>query len=175
MSNRKNRCNRRRQLRPGASYHISGKINRDEIIFNNDFIITLFYDVIKRCKEKYVFTIENFEIMGNHTHFILTPGKDASLPKIMQWIASVFAKTYNKKMGISGRLWKERYFSKIIETAEQFLKTFEYIVKNPLAANMVKNARDYPYGGLYHYLHEIEGIIDLQEEILKMYESCRFF
>jgi putative transposase len=114
--------------------------------------------------------------MGNHTHFILTPGKDASLPRIMQWIASVFAKAYNKKMGIRGRLWQERYFSRIIETIEQFVKTFEYIVKNPLTANMVKRARDYPYGGLYHYLHGIEGILDLQGKFIRdLYERCRFF
>jgi putative transposase len=176
MIKRKKRCNRRRQLRQGASYHVGWKINRDEIIFDNDIVVALFYDVIERCKKKYNVTIEIFEVMGNHNHFILTPRKDASLPKIMQWIASVFAKAYNKMMGISGRLWKERYFSKIIETSEQFVKTFEYIVKNPVAANMMKNARDYPYGGLYHYLHGIEGIIDIQGQFIQdLYERCRFF
>jgi putative transposase len=112
--------------------------------------------------------------MGNHIHFILAPGKNASLSRIMQWINSVFAKTYNRKMGISGRLWKERYFSKIIETAKQFVRTFEYIVKNPLAAKLVKYARDYRHSGLYHYLHKIEGIIDLRgRQIPELYERCR--
>ncbi len=168
--------NRRRQLQQGASYHVSCKINRDEIIFTNDIIVTLLMDIIKRCKKKYDFSVKNFCIMGNHVHFILFPGKDASLPRIMQWINSVFAKTYNKKMGISGRLWKERYFSKIIETAKQFEKTFEYIVKNPVTAKLVNRAEDYPYGGLYQYLHKIEGIIDLQGEYIPaLYENCRSF
>jgi REP element-mobilizing transposase RayT len=162
MKTRKNRCNRRRQLRQGASYHVGWKVNRDEIIFDNDFIVTLFHEVIERCKKKYDFTFETLEIMGNHSHFIITPRKDASLPKIMQWIASVFAKSYNKMMGISGRLWKERYFSKIIETAEQLVNIFEYAAKNPLTTKPAKRSNDYRYSGLYHYLHKIEGIIDLQ-------------
>jgi REP element-mobilizing transposase RayT len=165
---------RHRKLKQGAAYHISGKINRDEIIFNNVLIIAIFYDVIRRCKKKYAFSISNFSIMGNHVHFILRPGKHASLPKIMQWMNSVFAKAYNKKMGISGRLWKERYFSKIIETRQQFLNTFEYIVKNPVAANLVQNAKDYRYSGLYHYLHKIEGIIDLRGQFIPaLYERCK--
>ncbi|MDR2900338.1 MAG: transposase [Treponema sp.] len=163
MSKRNNRCNRRRQLRQGVSYHVGWKINRDEIIFDNDFIVTLFYDIIRRCKEKYEFSIENIEIMGNHTRFILTPKKKVSLPKIMQWIASVFAKSYNKTMGISGRLWKERYFSKIIETVEQLVNTFEYFKKDPLTTNLGKRDNDYRNNGLYHYLHKIKGIIDPQE------------
>jgi REP element-mobilizing transposase RayT len=114
--------------------------------------------------------------MGNHLHFMIKPKKGASLPRIMQWINSVFAKTYNKKMGISGRLWKERYFSVIIKTRKQFERTFEYIVKNPVAAKLVKHARDYQYSGLYHFLHQIEGIIDVRGRfLLDLYERCRYF
>jgi REP element-mobilizing transposase RayT len=167
---------RRRQLKQGASYHVICKINRDEIIFDNSIIIAIFYDIVKRCKKKYSFSLENFSIMGNHIHFMLRPGKNASLPRIMQWMNSVFAKTYNRKMGISGRLWKERYFSKIIETARQFVQTFEYIVKNPLAAKLVNRARDYRYSGLYHYLHKIEGIINFRGRLISaLYEQCQFF
>jgi REP element-mobilizing transposase RayT len=168
--------NRHRQLRKGVSYHVGGKINRDEIIFDNDPIITLLLEVITRCMKKYSFTIEDFCIMGNHVHFILHPKGNASLPKIMQWINSVFAKSYNKRMGISGRLWKERYFSRIIETEEQFVKTFEYIVKNPVVAKLVKRAKDYRWCGLYHYLHKIEGIIDHRDQFISaLYEKCKSF
>lgn len=152
---------RRRQLKDGASYHVVCKINRDQIIFDNDVISVLLLDIIIRCKKKYSFRIKNFCIMGNHIHFIITPGKDSSLPRIMQWINSVFAKAYNKLMGISGRLWKERYFSKIIETVKQMAATFEYIVKNPVKAKLVKYAKDFRHSGLYHYLHKRADIIDL--------------
>jgi REP element-mobilizing transposase RayT len=167
--------NRIRLLKKGATYHVICKINRDEIIFDNDLIVNLLYDVVERCKKKYTFTIDPFNIMGNHLHFMIYPKGNASLPRIMQWMNSVFAKAYNKKMGISGKLWKERYYSVIIETKAQFENTFTYILKNPAAAKLVKRARDYRYSGLYHYLNKIEGIIDIRGGFIRMlYERCRF-
>jgi REP element-mobilizing transposase RayT len=166
--------NRRRQLRQGASYDISCKINRDEIIFANDIISKLLLEIIERCMKKYSFSIENFCIRENYVLFILHPKGNSSLPRIMQWINSVFAKTYNKKMGISGRLWKERYSSRIIETAEEFVQAFERIVKNPLMANIVKKAKDYRWCGLYYYQHGIEGIIKHRGRFISaLYEHYR--
>ncbi|MDR2900796.1 MAG: transposase [Treponema sp.] len=168
--------NRRRKLKQGATYHVGCKINRDEIIFKNDTIKERFLNIVKRCKEKYSFDLYDFLIRGNHFYFMIHPKKGSSLPRIMQWINSVFAKTYNKMMGVSGRLWKERYFSVIIETKQQFEITFEYIVNNPVAAKLVKHARDYRYGGLYYYLHQIDGIIDIRERFIQdLYERCRNF
>ncbi len=168
--------NRRRQLKSGASYHVICKINRDEIIFDDDVITVLLLDIIIRCRKKHSFRVRNFCIMGNHIHFILTPGKDSSLPRIMQWINSVFAKAYNRKMGISGRLWKERYFSRIIETVKQFVTTFEYIVKNPIEAKLVQYAKNFKHSGLYHYLNKLKGIIDTDSIMIqKLYEHCKTF
>jgi REP element-mobilizing transposase RayT len=168
--------NRRRQLRFGAFYQVTCKINRDEIIFDNNIIATLLLDIIARCKKKYTFSIKKFYFMGNCVHFIIFPEGNASLPKIMQWINSVFAKTYNKKMGISGRLWKERYSSKIIESIDEFINTFEYIEKKPLMSKLMNRARDYRYSGLYHYLHKIEGLIEHRGQLIStLYEYFKSF
>ena len=161
-----------RQLIPGATYHVVCKINRDQIIFDNDTISVLLLDIIIRCKKKYSFKVKNFCIMGNHIHFLITPGKDSPLPRIMQWINSVFAKAYNKLMGYSGRLWKERYFSKIIETVKQLVNTFEYIILNPVKAKLVQYAKDFKHSGLYHYLHKKSGIIDAEgKKVQALYEG----
>ncbi len=172
--NRLNRCNRRRQLKPYASYHVICKINRDEIIFDKRFS-DLFEDVIERCKKKYSFQVLNFNVIGNHVHLMLNPGKNSPLPRIMQWINSVFAKAYNKLTGQSGHVWKERYFSKIIETTRQFIATFEYIVKNPLEAKLVRYAKDFRPSGLYHHLHKVKGILTEKPIIHKLFERCKDF
>jgi putative transposase len=163
---------RTRKLKPYATYHVGTKINRDEIIFD-DKTSALFLDTVDRCKKKYSFKVHNFVVMGNHVHLMITPGKNSPLPKIMQWINSVFAKAYNKMTGQSGHVWKERYFSVIIETVEQFIVTFEYIVKNPLRANLVRYARDFRHSGLYHYLHKLKSIISDTPIIQTLYEHCK--
>jgi REP element-mobilizing transposase RayT len=163
--------NRRRKLRQGAYYRVSYKVNRGEIIFDNDFTINLFQDTLKRCMKKYSFSYKKISFTGDQVQFTLFPQKNASLPKIMQWLASVFAKKYNKLKGISGRLWKERYFSRIIEATEEFFETFERILQHPIIANLVKNALNYRLGGLYHYLHDIAEILEHRSRfILALYE-----
>jgi REP element-mobilizing transposase RayT len=83
---------KRRQLRPGAIYHVVARANRQEMIFEPDAFKQIFLAAIIRAKKKYRFSLFNFCIMGNHIHFIIQPGEKADLSKIMQWILSVFAK-----------------------------------------------------------------------------------
>ena len=149
-----------RELRKGAKYHVSAKINRNEHIFEPDQIKNLFMEIVKRSKKKFNYSIENFVIMNNHIHFIIKPHENESLSKIMQWILSVFARYYNKIHNLVGHVWRGRFWSKIIDDIKQFIDTFNYISDNPVKADMVKNAQDYIYGGLYYILKGIFDIVD---------------
>ena len=149
-----------RQLQKEAKYHVSAKINRGEHIFEPDQIKHLFMQVVKRSKKKYKYLLENFTIMNNHIHFIIKPEENESLSKIMQWILSVFARYYNKMHKLKGHVWQGRFWSKIIDNIKQLFDTFNYISDNPVKADMVKEAQDYRYGGLYYILKGIFDIVD---------------
>jgi putative transposase len=153
---------------------VTDKINRDENIFD-DVISDLYQQTIERCKEKFSFEISNFDILGNNVSYIIHPGKNSPLPKIMQWMKSVFAKAYNKRTGQSGHVWKERYTSTIIETLDEFIETFKTIVKKPLEANLVQEAKDYRSSGLYHYLYKRRSIITEDPKIHQLFELCKDF
>ena len=103
-----------RQLKKGAKYHVSAKINRDEHIFEPDQIKYLFMEIVKRSKKKYKYSLENFVIMNNHIHFLIKPDENESLSKIMQWILSVFAIYYNKIHILKGHVWRSRLIIKHI-------------------------------------------------------------
>ncbi len=155
-----------RHLEDGATYHVSAKINRGEYAFENDEIKNLFLEIIKRAKKKYLFSIQNFVIMGNHIHFLIKPKiiseskKYENLSRIMQWILSVFAMYFNKINKLTGHLWNSRFFSKIIDNIKQFLDTFKYISDNPVKANIIDKAENYRYGGMFYILRKIFDIID---------------
>jgi putative transposase len=149
-----------RILQKEAKYHVSAKINRGEHIFESDEIKKLFMNIVKRSKKKYKFSLYNFVVMNNHIHFIIYPHKDESLPRIMQWILSVFAAYYNKIHKLKGHTWGGRYWSKIIDDIKQFIDTFNYISDNPVKADMVGDAGEYRYGGLYYILKNIYDIVD---------------
>ena len=127
---------RRRKLQEGAEYHVTARINRGEKIFLAREDRDLFMNVLKRARRKFVFSLKNFCIMGNHIHLLIKPGPGVSLSKIMQWVLGVFAQLWNKKHNLSGHLWGDRFFSRIILGLLDFLRVFLYIDYNPVIAGL---------------------------------------
>jgi hypothetical protein len=76
----------------------------------------------------------------------------------MQWILSVFAMYYNIIHKIHGHVWQGRFWSGIINGMKQFIAVFNYISENPVKKEMVQNAGEYRFGGLYFIL---KGIFDI--------------
>jgi putative transposase len=131
----------------------------------------LFEDVLVRAKAKFSFVIENFVIMGNHYHLMIKPGPEENLSKLMQWIMSVYAMAYNRETGRTGHFWGERFFSRILDSLQQFLKVFEYIDLNPLEAHLIDDIRDWEFSGLGHHRSGKRHLVENVPECLAMLVS----
>ena len=163
-----------RQLREGARYHVTARANRKEMILDPKAAKELFLSVVRRARRRYDFGIENFCIMGNHIHFIIKPRRGENLSSIMQWILGVFAMAYNKMMGLTGHVWGERFFSRIIANRREFMEVFEYIDMNPVLAGLVSFPEKWLYGGLRHALEGRRDIVErLQGWIEKLFPNHR--
>lgn len=138
---------KRRYLVDGALYHVTMRANRKEMIFSTDAIKSLYMEVLKQAKTRYLFNVDNFMIMGNHVHLMIRPGPRESLSRIMQWINSVFAIRYNRTFGLTGHTWGERFFSYIVNRLQDYIKTFQYIENNPVSAQLVHTVLDWQYSG----------------------------
>ena len=149
-----------RELLEGAEYHVTARINRGEKIFLIREDRELFIDILKRAKKKYNFSLQNFCIMGNHIHLLIKPGPGVSLSKIMQWLLGVFAQSWNKKHGLFGHLWGDRFFSRVILGIVDFLRVFFYIDHNPVAAGLVEHSEQWEYGGLWYHKKRLLDIIE---------------
>lgn len=158
---------KKRELREGARYHVTARANRSELFMDSAELKALFITIIGRAKERFNFVLYNFCIMGNHFHFLIEPGKGESLSKIMHWIMLVSAITYNKKMGVKGHLWGDRYYSKLLNSFNQFLRVFRYIDQNPVLAKLVKAAKEWRHGGLGHFLAKDRSIVGKLPEWLR--------
>ena len=153
-----------RLLQEGAKYHVTARANRQEMIFDSDAMKALFEDVVARAKKKFSFRVDNFCVMGNHFHLIVQPAKNVSLSSIMQWIMSVFAQAWNRFHGLSGHVWGQRFFSRILQTAESFVQTFQYIDTNPVRAGLVVVAEEWAFGGCFHRAKGRKDIVDEKAE-----------
>jgi REP element-mobilizing transposase RayT len=149
-----------RELVEQARYHVTARANRKEMILDSPRMKALFLDVIAKAKKRYSFRIENFTVMGNHFHLVIQPGRGTSLSRVMQWILSVFAQAYNRLHNLSGHVWEERFFSRIIWTVREYLWTFEYIDHNPVRAGLSSLCGDWAFGGLFFRRRGIRSVID---------------
>lgn len=155
-------------MRDGALYHVSSRANRQEKLLDPESVKELFLEVLRGARAKYAFRIHNFCIMGNHFHLLIEPGKNESLSAMMQWILGVFAIRYNKRAGLTGHFWGERFFSRIVASIEEFKETIAYIDENPVSAGLVRHARDWRYGGLWHHRHGLRTIVDEASSLIML-------
>jgi putative transposase len=162
---------KRRELLENARYHVSTRANRGEYIFNTIQVKELFLHVIRRAKKKFDFSIENFCIMGNHFHFIIFPRNGGNLSSIMQWILSVFAMSYNRLFGLTGHVWGERFFSRIIRDMRAHIAIFLYIDHNPQVAGLINESSIWEYGGLAHHREGRRDIVDVLPDWLVFFFS----
>ncbi|MHB9296397.1 hypothetical protein PilKf_02160 [Pillotina sp. SPG140] len=54
----------------------------------------------------------------------------------------------------------------MIESRKDFLRVFQYINQNPVKAGSVRQAKEWIFGGLYHYLHNILHIVTTFSDLL---------
>lgn len=149
-----------RQIQNGSRYHVSARANRKEMIMDAEEMKDLFLIVLARAKHKFNFRIENFCIMGNHFHLIIQPMNGANLSSIMQWILSVFAMTWNRQHKLTGHVWGERFFSRIITSIIDYLRIAQYINENPVKAGQTERSDTWRHGGLWHWIHGLHWILD---------------
>jgi hypothetical protein len=71
-----------------------------------------------------------------------------------------FAKKWNKELDTKGHLRGERFFSRIIRDERDFAVTSGYIAGNPVKVKLVKEAKEWKFGGLFHRLRGIIGLVD---------------
>jgi REP element-mobilizing transposase RayT len=157
-----------RNLEQGARYHIIARINRQEMILEPEAIKDLLLAVLVRAKAKHAFEVTNLCIMSNHVHFIIRPREKESLSCIMQWLLSVFAILYNKRLRLKGHVWYDRFKSYILGNLRQFLRTFMYISDNPVNAGIVKRKDEFKYSGIWFMKRGIFDVLEPPDLLLKL-------
>jgi putative transposase len=94
-------------------------------------------DIIKEVlfeKNNILYEVETFSIMPNHIHILLK--QKSELPKIIQHIKGKSAFLLNKHLNLEGKFWHDNYFDKLIRDEKHYGVVYEYIINNPLKANL---------------------------------------
>lgn len=132
-------------------YHVLNRANGRMKIFNKPGDYGAFERLLAEAKEKYPMRIVTYCLMPNHWHLILYPRTDEAMPHFMRWLGLTHTQrwhTAHRSVGY-GHLYQGRYKSFPIQTDEYCLQVCRYVERNPLRAELVKQAQDWRWSGLW--------------------------
>ncbi len=95
---------------------------------------------ILKLMERYEIKIDNYVIMPNHVHMIISINKvrveqspTPTIPDIVCAFKSITTKIANVNDGLKGRkIWQRSFHEHVIRGEKEYLKIWEYIDNNPL-------------------------------------------
>src|SRR5215471_17718996 len=121
----------RRYLAAGAFYHVGAKGNNDEPIFRDDWDRAVFDQLLRRVRRRYRWRLHARCLLGNHYHLLVeTPL--ANLSDGMRDLNGQYARAFNERHARRNHVFGRRFWSKEVESEEQYEKTLEYILANPV-------------------------------------------
>ena len=120
-----------------------------QLIFEGTEDYRYFIHLMKKyCAESRV-RVNAYCLMDNHVHLILHD-VEHEMPLYMKKIGICYAAYYNSKYGRTGHLFQDRYKSVPIESVQQLLSTFRYVLQNPQKAGICP-AEEYAWSSYQEY------------------------
>lgn len=110
----------------------------------------LYLETLRTAALRYHCSIHAYVLMTNHTHLLLTPETERSLPLLMQAMGRGYVQRLNRRYNRTGTLWEGRYKASLIQDDLYLLTCYRYIELNPVRADIVLAPGHYPYSSYHH-------------------------
>ena len=129
---------------PDALYHITSRGDGREDIYRADGDRRLFLAVLADVCERFNWWGHAYCLMTNHYHLLIeTP--DSNLSKGMRQLNGVYTQRFNQVYGRCGHVFQGRYKAILVQKETYLKELARYIVLNPVRAQMVGEAQDWPW------------------------------
>ena len=129
---------------PGALYHVTARGNRQESIYQDDKDRRKFLVLLGDVCDRNNWCIHAYCLMTNHYHLVIeTP--EANLSKGMRRLNGIYTQRHNYRHNRVGHVFQGRYKSILVQKQSYLLELARYVVLNPVRANMVMNAGQWPW------------------------------
>ena len=127
---------------PGGFYHATLRGNHRQDIFRHDGERRLLKIIVARAIKACGAQVHAYCWMSNHIHLLVQVGGEP-LSRVMQRIASEYARAFQLSLHTTGHLFENRYFATLVDTDAYLLEVLRYVHQNPVRAGMVATADHY--------------------------------
>ena len=109
----------------------------------------LLIDVLHRAVEGGRFLVNDFVVMPDHLHILLTVSGDVTVEKAMQWIKGGLSFRAGKELDFKGEIWQRGFSDVRVHDRQSFYQHRAYIDENPVKAGLASVPEEYPFGSAY--------------------------
>ena len=136
---------------PGGLYHVVLRGNHQQAIFDRDADYRIFEDIVARALRRDGARLHAYCWMTNHVHLAAQVG-DVRLGRLIQTIASSYARRKQQQIPTTGHLFERRYRAILVDNDAYWLTLVRYIHRNPVEAGIVADPADYRWSSHWGYL-----------------------
>src|SRR5215470_6800345 len=127
------------------TYFITANAWEGTAAFQAERVATLFIAAMFGYRDQGKLLVHEFVVMPNHVHLIVTPGRESTLERCMQFIKGGFSHRAGKELGLRNEIWQRGYVDHRIRDASDYAQHRIYIYQNPVRAHLAETPEQYPY------------------------------
>jgi putative transposase len=117
----------------GAIFHVWARRVDRWPLFVDDADYARYVRLLGQAVERYEWIVLSFCLMPNHIH-LLVELREPKLAEGMHWLHGRYVRWFNDRHGRVGRLFEDRYKSRLVEDDLYFLTVAAYVEWNPVRA-----------------------------------------
>ncbi len=120
------------ERREACSRHIPQHVTLrviDGVSLRRDFLMPMIRDAISRS-HKAEFRIIEFNVLSNHVHLITEASSKEALANGIHGLEIRIARSVNKKLRRSGKLFEDRYHARALRTPAEVRNALRYVLNN---------------------------------------------
>ncbi|RQO59957.1 transposase [Paucibacter sp. KBW04] len=141
---------------PGALYHVTSRGDRREDIFVDDMDRARLLAIVAQGLARFDAGMLAYCLMGNHYHFVVYT-RQGSLSALMRHINGVYTQAFNRRHGKVGHLFQGRFKAILVDKDSYLLEVCRYVELNPVRAEMVAGAADWPWSSYRVHIGHAEA------------------
>ena len=129
----------------GTVHHLTFRGNNRSAVFVDGADYGSFCSSLERACRAHGCRVHAYVLMTNHVHLLATPESERSFARVLQTVASLYVRRFNRLYQRSGHLWGGRYYSTVVSTEAYLFTCYRYIESNPVRAGLTPHPGDYPW------------------------------
>jgi putative transposase len=135
----------------GGLYHVTLRGNHRQSIFATDTDRRAFESFLAHAQPRFEVRLHAYCWMTNHIHLLAEVG-EPPLGRLMQNVASRYARFVQRRAGTTGHLFERRYHAVLVDSERYLVELLRYIHLNPVRGGLVAHPDDYAWSSHRCYL-----------------------